>query len=179
MSTKVGDGLSADVEDQRLICKCLGALEVCAVYDLVAQRFLDILNSIQRSFAISAGANRQQTVEMVPGPVRISPADENSCPTRPATLSPLTRNILYIFRQPFGGDSKVFGQDDYTLSKSFPGGWRFLAPEPSAVTVLRNSGHNEPPDPSSGHSTGRGDSRSGSPPFRTKEEYEAFFRRIS
>lgn len=184
MSARGSDGSSTDPidsQDQDLICKCLGALEVSAVYDLVAQRFLDILNSIRRSFGSSS--NRQQKVGSKRALEHVSPTDEISCISHFVTSSQLTRNILDIFRQPFGGESKVIGQNDYTLSRFFPENWRFLVPEPSPATGFRVSSHDRSSDSSSGHSADGGDRRDsrkrGPPPFRTREEYEAFFRRIS
>lgn len=104
-------------------------------------------------------------------------------PTCSETPSRLTRYILNIFRQPFGGESNVIGQDDYSLSKFFPDHWRFLVPELSPGIGLENSDHNGSSGTSSGCSLEVGNKRdsreNGSPLFRTKEEYEAFFRRIS
>lgn len=179
MSTKCGDDPSmesTDIGDQNLICKCLGALEVSAVYDIVAQRFLDILNSIRSSFALPS-ANRQQKFNTKED---VSSTYEKPYPTRADTPSKLTLYILDIFRHPFGGESEVIGHDDYVLSRFFPDHWRFLVPEPSPGIGLKDPGS---PGPGSRPPTDRRnkqDSRENrSPPFRTKEEYEAFFRRIS
>lgn len=184
MSTKSSDGSGTDpvnTQDQNLVCKCLGALEVSAAYDIVAQRFLDILSSILRSFTIPT--NTQQNAGSKRVLDNASPADESSCLPRFAASSQLTRNILDIFRQPFGGESKVIGQDDYTLSRFFPQNWRFLVPEPSPETGFRSLGYDKPLSSSITRSADGGDKRDsrkrGTPPFRTKEEYEAFFRRIS
>lgn len=178
MSTKGGDGddISMDstaTRDQDLICKCLAALKVCAAYDLVARRFLDILNSIRDSFAISASANRQQKVDANGVHNHVS-----------STPSKLTRYILNIFSQPFGGESRVIGQNDYVLSKSFPDHWRFLVPELSHPDKgPESSGHSGSSGASSERPPDRGKKRdlkeNGPSPTWTQEEYEAFFRRIS
>lgn len=180
MSTKCGDdpGVdSTDIGDQNLICKCLGALEVSAVYDLVAQRFLDILKSIRSSFDIPTSENRQQKFNTKED---VSSTYERPYPTRSEIPSKLTLYILEIFRHPFGGESEVIGHDDYVLSRFFPDHWRFLVPEPSPGIGMKDL---RSPGPGSGRPTDRRnkqDSRGNrSPPFRTKEEYEAFFRRIS
>lgn len=187
MSTKGGDDFSmdcTDTRDQDLICKCLAVLKVCAAYDLVARRFLDILNSIRDSFAMSASADQQQKVDANGIHNHVSSTYEKSHPARSKTPSKLTRYILNIFRQPFGGESRVIGQNDYVLSKFFPDHWRFLVPEPSCPHKgLESSGHNGSSSASSERPPDRGKTRDlkenrTSPPW-TKEEYEAFFRRVS
>jgi hypothetical protein len=83
---------------------------------------------------------------------------------------------------PFGGESKVIGRDEYTLSKFFPQNWRFLVPEPPPMGTFNLDGSTSSSPPGDGSdSNERRDSKKprGPPHFRTKEEYEAFFRRIS
>lgn len=187
MSTKGGDDFSVDSTitcDQDLVCKCLAALKVCAAYDLVARRFLDILNSIRDSFAISASADRQQKVDANGVHDHVSSTYEKSHPAHSKTPSKLTRYILNIFRQPFGGESRVIGQNDYVLSKFFPDHWRFLVPEPSSPdNRLKTFGHNGSSGTSFGCPPDGGNKRdlieNGPSPPWTKEEYEAFFRRVS
>lgn len=166
MSTKCGNSPAAaddiDIASQNLVRKCLDALEVSTNSDLVARRFLDILNSIWSSVA---GQQR-------------SPDSE----TRAETPSRLTRYILEIFRHPFGGESNVIGHDDYVLARFFPDHWRFLVPEPARGRALKSPVRDGPPGWSAGRICGRADKHdreNRSPPFLTKEDYEAFFRRVS
>lgn len=165
MSTECSTVDATDITDQNLVCKCLDALEVSANSDLVAQRFLDILNSIRSSFT---GQHKLDT--------------GRKTAHNPEPPSKLTQYILEIFRHPFGGESNVIGHDDYVLSRFFPDHWRFLVPEPARGRALKEPVRDGPPGWSAGRIYGKGD-RQGrenrSPPFRTKEEYEAFFQRVS
>lgn len=174
MSTKCGNAPTADATDitgQNLVCKCIGALEVSAHSDLVARRFLDILNSIRSFFT----GQRELDTD---GGGEPKPDSE----TRAGAPSKLTRYILEIFRHPFGGESNVIGHDDYVLSRFFPDHWRFLVPEPARGRALKEPVREGPPGWSAGRICSRADKQergNRSSPFRTKEEYEAFFRRVS
>ncbi|KAG0639107.1 hypothetical protein HOY80DRAFT_886806 [Tuber brumale] len=184
--------------DKELLAECAEALKFCAPYDNVAQRYLDILNSIRRSIEPatppSSSSSSSSGGNPPPKRLRTSPHQEFwrfRCP-RFTDADPVTQFIISLLRNPFGGEMRVL-DGEYPPLKVFPENWRFLCPEPP-----RNiEGFRTPlltPEEGTFRASRPGSALSASPstdsdslensrrrkvPFRTKEEFEAFFRRVA
>jgi len=158
---------SAFTENMALISSSLGALQRCASFDVVADRYSKILAPVLRVLSI---------------------------PTRRASSTPsnevLLDHILMLVKTPFGGHSSVIDQDFFlAIGGGLPEHHRFLAPKsslwgdeqhlqhPRHQQLLRGDVEMEDAAPLTQHQQGQ--RREKKYPFRSKEEYEAFFKRVT
>ncbi|CUS15002.1 unnamed protein product [Tuber aestivum] len=185
-------------QDNELLSNCLQALKFCALYDNVAQRYLDILNSILRSIESASPPSSSSSTSSRERPpskrLRTSPDHEFRRFQYPhfTDTDPVTRFIINLLRNPFGGEMRVLDVENPPL-KVLPENWRFLCPEPPhniegfrTPFLVPEEGTFQTSRPgsalSASSSTGSdslGNSRRRKIPFHTKEEYEAFFRRVA
>ncbi|PWW77848.1 hypothetical protein C7212DRAFT_350812 [Tuber magnatum] len=182
-------------QDNELLSNCVEALKFCAPYDNVAQRYLDILNSILRSIESATSPSSSSSSSSGGRPtqkrLRISPDQEFGRFQYPrfTDTDPVTQFIINLLRNPFGGEMHVLDGENPPL-EVLPENWRFMCPEPPhniGGFRTRFSASEEgaflPSRPGSASSSTGSDSLGGSRrrkiPFRTKEEFEAFFRRVA
>ncbi|RPA96244.1 hypothetical protein L873DRAFT_1811641 [Choiromyces venosus 120613-1] len=185
-------------QDNEQLTKCIEALEFCAPYDNVAQRYLDILNSICRSIKSvtppSSSSSSSSGKKPPPKRLRTSPDQEYDRfqYSRFTNTDPVTQFIINLLRNPFGGEMRVLDGDNSPL-KIFPENWRFLCPAPprniegfKTPLLTPEEGTFQPSRPGSApvaspstDSDSLESSRRRKIPFRTKEEFEAFFRRVT
>jgi hypothetical protein len=141
-----------------LITSSLGALQRCASFDVVADRYSKILAPILR--ALSTPTRRT-----------------GSTPSNEALLD----HILMLVKTPFGGHSSVIDQDFFlTIGGGVPEHHRFLAPKSS---LWGNEQHLQQQQPLKGgvgmEKAPHQQQRQKKYPLRSKEEYEAFFKRVT
>ncbi|KAI5781276.1 hypothetical protein EDC01DRAFT_620010 [Geopyxis carbonaria] len=163
---------SAFTDNMSLISRCLPVLSHCASFDAVAARYLSILTPIHA--ALSAPQTNRRTHQQ--------PSNED-----------LLDHILELMRTPFGGERGVLGPecDLFSVRGTLPEGWRFLVqPQPvfpghgssaSSQSSGHSSGNRAKIDVEDNFSVAGGGGGGGGRkyPHRTREEYEAFFRRTT
>ena len=184
-------------QDNELLTQCAEVLTYCASYDNVAQRYLDILNSIRRSIEpATSPSSSSPSSGKKPPPKRLRAYPDQEIGRfqypRFTDTDPVTQFIVNLLRNPFGGEMRVLDGDNRPL-KVFPENWRFLCPEPPRniegfrtpfLTPEGGTFQTSRPgpawvaSPSSGSDSSES-SRRRKIPFRTKEEFEAFFRRAA
>jgi len=185
-------------QDDGLLTQCAEALKYCASYDNVAQRYLDILNSIRRSIgpATPPSSSPPSSAGKKPPSKRLRTYPDQEFGRfqypRSTDTDSVTQFIINLLRNPFGGEMRVLDGEN-TSSKVFPENWRFLCPEPprkiegfrapfltpeGGTFQTSRPGSAWVASPSSG-SDSLESSRRRKIPFRTKEEFEAFFRRAA
>lgn len=185
-------------QDNELLTQCTEALKFCASYDNVAQRYLDILNSVRRSIESAAppSFSPPSSTGKKPPPKRLRTYPDQEFGRfqypRFTDTDPVIQFIINLLRNPFGGEMRVLDGENTPL-KVFPENWRFLCPEPPRniggfrtpfLTPEESTFQTSRPGPAcvaspSAGSDGLESSRKRKVPFRTKEEFEAFFRRVA
>lgn len=164
-----------------MLTKCLEALDFCAPHDLVANRCFDILTSIRRAVLSLCPSFSKKPLSKRSRPTLHHEFPKFSFPPA-AHADPVTQYIVAQLRNPFGTETHVF-LGPHPVSKAFPENWRFLPPEPPRSL----EGYRSPPvtrmltpaptPPIVPHVLAPAVRRRGAP-LRSREELEAFLRRV-
>jgi len=192
---------SAFNESLDLISKCITTLQHCATFDAVSQGYLNILLRIYRTLLTPEPSVAAKRARLYRDPFT-SPFGDPVSETYPANEVMLD-HILELLKAPYGGESTIIDQDFFSAggAANFSEHYRFLYTPPANARFnntlngiqLQQSVHyphyaNQHPVPVS-PTTSREVRMGNTPldhqasppkyPLRSREEYEAFFRRAT
>lgn len=139
---------------------CIEALQYCSVFDPVAQSYLQVLQPLHDTLSTPEPSVRTRRLR------------NHAAMSFPSTEE-LVEHVVELIRTPFGGESVVVDNEYFAGNVDWPEGYRFLyrlsapgeagklrIPTTGVVGVAREVGERKYP-------------------HRSKEEWEAFFRRTT